>query len=80
MEIAAEPTAAMVLYDPRVQEQAVKMARELRNQQKKTVLIRKSSKISLTEYKNFALRKEFQQALWLKEDKSIVSLLEGGAL
>ena len=80
VEIAAEPTAAMVLYDPRVQEQAVKMARELRNQQKKTVLIRKSSKISLTEYKNFALRKEFQQALWLKEDKSIVSLLEGGAL
>ena len=56
------------------------MAREMRNQQKKTVLIRKSSKISLTEYKNFALRKEFQQALWLKEDKSIVSLLEGGAL
>ena len=80
VEIAAEPTAAMVLYDPRVQDQAVKMARELRNQQKKTVLIRKSSKISLTEYKNFALRKEFQQALWLKEDKSIVSLLEGGAL
>lgn len=80
VEIAAEPTAAMVLYDPRVQEQAVKMARELRNQQKKTVLIRKSSKIILTEYKNFALRKEFQQALWLKEDKSIVSLLEGGAL
>lgn len=80
VEVAAEPAAAMVLYDPRVQEQAVKMARELRNQQKKTVLIRKSSKISLTEYKNFALRKEFQQALWLKEDKSIVSLLEGGAL
>ena len=72
VEVAAEPAAAMVLYDPRVQ--------ELRNQQKKTVLIRKSSKISLTEYKNFALRKEFQQALWLKEDKSIVSLLEGGAL
>ncbi|MCI8981472.1 MAG: ATP phosphoribosyltransferase regulatory subunit [Hungatella sp.] len=80
VEVAAEPAAAMVLYDPRVQDQAVKMARELRNQQKKTVLIRKSSKISLTEYKNFALRKEFQQALWLKEDKSIVSLLEGGAL
>ena len=80
VEVAAEPAAALVLYDPRVQDQAVKMARELRNQQKKTVLIRKSSKISLTEYKNFALRKEFQQALWLKEDKSIVSLLEGGAL
>lgn len=80
VEVAAELAAAMVLYDPRVQDQAVKMARELRNQQKKTVLIRKSSKISLTEYKNFALRKEFQQALWLKEDKSIVSLLEGGAL
>lgn len=80
VKVTAEPAQIMMLYDPEAQNQAVETACRLRQQGNKTVLIRRSSRVSLAEYRDFARKKGFKKASWVKGDGSSVCLLEGGSL
>lgn len=61
--IPVETGDAVVLYDMEAQEQAVKLAMELRQSGKRTILIRKSSKTDLEGYKEYGIRRGYQRLL-----------------
>ena len=67
----------MILYDPTSQDRALKLALELRRQQKPTELVQKSSGIGIEEYEAYIKRRGFKKGLWVKSDGTIVSL-DGG--
>ena len=58
----------MVVYEAGSQDKAVKTALEIRKTGKKTMVVRKSSRIEIEEYKAFARRKGYQTLLWIKAE------------
>lgn len=69
IEIKTKPLDTMVLYDVQVQDRAVKIVREFRQKQKRTMLVRKSSKLSVSQYEAYARQKGFGQMLWVQNDR-----------
>ncbi len=74
VKVKTENVQTMVLYDTAVWDRAVRLASELRKQDNRTVLVRKSSKKGTEEYQACAERREFEKILWVKEDGDTVVL------
>lgn len=77
IEIKTKPLDTMVLYDVRAQDRAVKIVREFREKQKRTMLVRKSSKLSVSQYESYARQKGFRQMLWVQSDGFVETLASG---
>lgn len=69
LPIETEPLHTLVLYETRDQEAAIALARELRNQGKRTVLLKRSSGISLKEYEDCAGNKGFLNMIYMADGK-----------
>ncbi len=74
IDIETKPMDIMVLYDVKAQDRAVKTARKFRENQKRTMLVRKSSRISVEQYQSYGARKGFDRLLWMKENGEDCSL------
>ena len=61
IDIETKPMDIMVLYDVKAQDRAVKTARKFRENQKRTMLVRKSSRISVEQYQSYGARKGFDR-------------------
>lgn len=68
IEIPTEFGHTMVLYDPEAQKRAVEAARKLREEGKRTVLVRKSSGIRVEQYQAYGQEKGFQKILRVRAD------------
>lgn len=77
IEIRTKSLDTMVLYDVQAQDRAVKMAREFREKQKRTMLVRKSSKLSISQYESYARQKGFRQMLWVRSDGFVETFASG---
>lgn len=77
IEIRTKSLDTMVLYDVQAQDRAVKMAREFREKQKRTMLVRKSSKLSISQYESYARQKGFQQMLLVRSDGFVETFASG---
>lgn len=66
--VPVEANHTMVVYEAGSQDKAVKTALKIRKTGKKTMVVRKSSKIEIEEYKAFARRKGYQTLLWIKAE------------
>lgn len=74
IDIETKTMDIMVLYDVKAQDRAVKTARKFRGNQKRTMLVRKSSRISVEQYQSYGARKGFDRLLWMKENGEDCSL------
>ncbi len=74
IDIETKPMDIMVLYDVKAQDRAVKTAQKFRENQKRTMLVRKSSRISVEQYQSYGARKGFDRLLWMKENGEDCSL------
>ena len=63
--VPVESGDTIVLYEAGGQDKAVKTALRLRKNGKKTIVVRKSSKTGIEEYKAFAKKREYQTLLWI---------------
>lgn len=75
-----ETVQVMVLYDAEAQDRAVKLATELRGRRRRTVLVRKSSRTQVEEYKAYAGERGLKDIFWVKGDETTVNLGEEGAV
>ena len=67
-----EPLHTLVLYEARNQHEAVALAKELRGQRKRTVLLRRSPGTSLKEYQHYAEDKGFLNMICVEEGTKTV--------
>lgn len=67
-----EPLHTLVLYEARNQHEAVALAKELRGQRKRTVLLRRSPGTSLKEYLHYAEDKGFLNMICVEEGTKTV--------